>query len=139
MESSCLAYAKPVVKIISRDLVSIKIMIEHLQALGSLTKMAIRKGYTLLSIYEVWNFRDISYNMIRSQSLVGLLPIMLIHCTFLKVKQEASGWPGWCKSQEDKQQYIFQYLEKEVILLDYNNIKRNIGLRSKAKLMLNSF
>ena len=99
-------------------------------------KMAIRKGYTLLSIYEVWNFTDISQYDPVSKS--GGIFTNYVN-TFLKVKQEASGWPDWCKSQEDKQQYIFQYLEKEGILLDYNNIKRNPGLRSIAKLMLNSF
>ena len=99
-------------------------------------KMAIKKGYTLLSIYEVCNFTDISQYDPVSKS--GGIFTNYVN-TFLKVKQEASGWPDWCKSQEDKQQYIFQYLEKEGILLDYNSIKRNPGLRSIAKLMLNSF
>ena len=35
--------------------------------------------------------------------------------------------------------YIRDYHEKEGILLGYNNIKKNPGLRALAKLMLNSF
>jgi hypothetical protein len=33
----------------------------------------------------------------------------------------------------------FHYMFKEGILMDYNNIKKNPGLRALAKLMLNSF
>ncbi|MCU7811733.1 MAG: hypothetical protein KZQ77_10930, partial [Candidatus Thiodiazotropha sp. (ex Notomyrtea botanica)] len=52
---------------------------------------------------------------------------------------EASGWPKWCKTEADKQKYIDQYYHKEGILLDYDKIKKNPGLRALAKLMLNSF
>ena len=84
----------------------------------------------------MWNFTNISqYDPVWKSG--GIFTDYVN--TFLKVKQEASGWPDWCKSVQDKQQYISQYLEKEGILLDYNNIQRNPGLRSIAKLMLNSF
>jgi hypothetical protein len=59
--------------------------------------------------------------------------------TFLKMKQEASGWPEWCQSENDKWRYIRDYHEKEGILLDYNNIKNNHRLKALAKLMLNGF
>ena len=59
--------------------------------------------------------------------------------TFLKIKQEASGWPSWCRAEEDKREYVREYQEKEGIKLDPENIKKNPGLRSLAKLMLNSF
>jgi hypothetical protein len=59
--------------------------------------------------------------------------------TFLKMKQEASGWPEWCQNENDRWRYIRDYHEKKGILLDYNNIKKNPGLRALAKLMLNSF
>jgi hypothetical protein len=36
--------------------------------------------------------------------------------TFLKMKQEASGWPEWCQSKNDKWGYIRDYHEKEGIL-----------------------
>jgi hypothetical protein len=52
------------------------------------------------------------------------------------MKQEAGGWPEWCQNENDRWSYIRNYHEKEGILLDYNNIKRNPGLRTLAKLML---
>jgi hypothetical protein len=36
---------------------------------------------------------------------------------FLKLKQEASGWPEWCQSEEDRQKYITDYQQKGVIWL----------------------
>ena len=59
--------------------------------------------------------------------------------TFLKIKQEASGWPSWCETEGQKQQYITEYEQKEDIKLEYGKIKKNPGLSSLAKLMLNSF
>ena len=59
--------------------------------------------------------------------------------TFLKIKQQASGWPDWCKTENDKHSYIDLYEKKEGIRLDYNKVKKNTGLRALAKLMLNSF
>ena len=41
--------------------------------------------------------------------------------TFPKMKQEASGWPEWCRSENDRRSYIRDYHEKEGILMDYNN------------------
>ena len=58
---------------------------------------------------------------------------------WLKIKQESSDYPSWCKTEEDKDLYIQQYQEKENITLDKNNIIKNPGLRQIAKLMLNSF
>ena len=57
---------------------------------------------------------------------------------FLKIKQEASGWPKWPKHDVDKTKYIQDYYNKEEILLNANNIEMNPGLRPLAKLMLNS-
>lgn len=99
-------------------------------------KKAIEKGYRLCSMYEVWNFTDISQYDPETKS--GGVFTEYVN-TFLKVKQEASGWPAWCRSEQDKKQYISDYLEREGILLNCNNIKKNPGLRSLAKLMLNSF
>ena len=57
---------------------------------------------------------------------------------FLKIKQEASGYPKHCVTDEHKQQYIDEYYEHEGIRLDPEKIEYNSGLRWLAKLMLNS-
>lgn len=58
---------------------------------------------------------------------------------FLKIKQEASGWPAWCDTQEKKDKYISDYKEREGVELDPAKIEKNPALRSLAKLCLNSF
>jgi len=99
-------------------------------------KMAAASGYRVLKIYEVWHFENISQYDPTTQT--GGLFTEYVN-TFLKVKQQASGWPDWCKSETDKQQYIQQYLKREGILLEYDKIEENPGLRLLAKIMLNSF
>ena len=58
---------------------------------------------------------------------------------FLKIKQEASGWPEWVKTDEDRPKYIADYAENEGIELNPESISKNPALRSIAKLILNSF
>jgi len=94
-------------------------------------KMALTKGYRVAGIFEVWHFEQTEQYDSTSKS--GGIFTEYIN-TFLKMKQEASGWPLWCKTEEDKQMYIKQYYEKEGILLDYGKIKKNPGLRAFAKL-----
>jgi hypothetical protein len=57
----------------------------------------------------------------------------------LKKKQEASGWPAWVETDEQKAKYIKDYKKHEKIDLDVACIERNEGLRALSKLMLNSF
>jgi hypothetical protein len=54
----------------------------------------------------------------------------------LKIKQEASGWPTWCKTEEGKDQYIGRYYEHENIELDKEKIEKYklIFLILKARL-----
>ena len=59
--------------------------------------------------------------------------------TFLKIKQESSGIPQWCETEEDIQKYISEYENKEGILLDREFVFKNPGLRVLSKLILNSF
>ena len=99
-------------------------------------KEAIAQGYVLQRIFEVWHFDNISQYDPYSKS--GGIFTEYVN-TFLKVKQEASGWPEWCVDENTRQKYICQYYQMEGILLDYDKIEYNPGLRSLAKLMLNSF
>ena len=89
---------------------------------------ACELGYRVVRLIEVGNFAEKSSNL-----FTGYID------TFLKIKQEASGWPSWCHAEEQKRQYIREYEGKEGIKLDREKIKKNPGLRSLAKLMLNSF
>ena len=88
---------------------------------------AVELGYQVLYIYEVWHFEE---------TCEGLFADYVN--TWLKIKQEASGWPKEDMSEEEKRKYIQDYYEKEGIQLEYDNIKKNPGLRTLAKLMLNS-
>ncbi|CAH2018663.1 unnamed protein product [Acanthoscelides obtectus] len=58
---------------------------------------------------------------------------------FLQIKQQASGWPKHCLTDEEKNRYIDAFLDREDIKLEFSKIIENPCLRSLAKLMLNSF
>ena len=97
---------------------------------------AIEKGYRILKTYEVYDFKDsMKYDKVNGGR--GLFSSYVN--AFLKIKQEASGWPEGCNTEEQKLQYIRLYEENEGIKLEYHKIKKNPGLRSLAKLCLNSF
>ena len=97
-------------------------------------KEALSAGYKIMNVYEVWHFSEIS--QYDPSTKTGGIFTQYVN-TFLK--QEASGWPDWCVDESDRQNYIQQYYEREGILLDYDKIAENPGLRSLSKLMLNSF
>ena len=88
---------------------------------------AVELGYQVQYIYEVWHF---------DETCEGLFADYVN--TWLKIKQEASGWPKDDMSEQAKQDYIQKYFEHEGIQLEYDKIKYNPGLRTLAKLMLNS-
>lgn len=97
-------------------------------------KKAVQKGYDVKEIYEVWHFDEISqYDPVNKEG--GIFTEYVN--TFLKIKQEASGWPKWCKTEDDRKKYINDYYEREGIWLDAENIMSNQDLRQLAKLMLN--
>ena len=66
-------------------------------------KAALAHGYKLLNVYEVWNFDHISqYDLVENSGgfFTGYTN------TFLKVKQEASGWTEWCVDENTKKPNI---------------------------------
>ena len=89
---------------------------------------ALEKGYQILRLHEVWHFPEQSDGLFKEYV-----------DTFLKIKQEASGYPKDCVTPEQKRTYVAEYLEHEGIALDPEKITHNPGLRALAKLMLNSF
>ncbi|XP_025073692.1 uncharacterized protein LOC112552506 [Pogonomyrmex barbatus] len=101
-------------------------------------RKAIEKGYLVTHVSEIWEYKVARYD---SGTRQGGLFAEYIN-TFLQLKQEASGWPSECREDADddaKKRYLREYEETEGITLDRRNIARNLGLRSVAKLCLNSF
>ena len=75
-------------------------------------QMAVRKGYKIVKIYEVYHFEQSS----QYDPMLGKGGLFAEYVnTFLKIKQEASGFPTGCDSEESKREYIQQYKEKEGI------------------------
>ena len=90
-------------------------------------KEALKRGYKILWITQILTYKETAENPYKDY--VDL---------FLKIKQEASGWPEWVKTEHDEDTYLDQYFEREGIKLDKKNIKFNAGLRFIAKIFLNS-
>ncbi|KAG5891209.1 hypothetical protein JTB14_036126 [Gonioctena quinquepunctata] len=74
---------------------------------------AIDRGYEVLEKYEIWAYDTVQF--------------------------ESSDWPSHCQTQAEKDRYIDRFLERENITLDFSKVIDNPGLRSLAKLILNSF
>lgn len=98
-------------------------------------RKAIEKGYKILEIYEVWSYAVTQYDGL--ENLTGLFTEMMNK--FIKMKTQASGWPLNCITKEEKDQYVNDFFKIEGIQLEFSKIVKNAGLRSLAKLMLNSF
>lgn len=90
---------------------------------------ALAQGYDIVKVHEVWHFPRTSSSLFTQYIN-----------TFLKLKQEADGWPANVGDDEEKrQQYLQDYAAHEGVQLDYNAIEKNPAKRALAKLMLNSF
>jgi hypothetical protein len=96
---------------------------------------ALELGYTVLEKYEAWHFPDSTqYDPVEKKGGIWSKFINL----WLKLKQQADAWPAWCVTAADRKKYVQDYKDREGVELDPNEIKRNEGLRSLAKLILNS-
>ena len=88
---------------------------------------AVEKGYQITQMHEVWHYPRRSDNLFK-----GYVK------TFLKRKQEASGYPSTADTPEKQRVYVQNYLDKEGIQLDHSNMRVNKAMRSCNKLILNS-
>jgi hypothetical protein len=96
---------------------------------------AIDSGYKILKIYEVYHYPETT----KFDPLTGEGGLFKEYVqTFLKLKQEASGYPSHCITESDKDEYVRSYEERQGIRLDKDKINFNPGLRLVAKLFLNS-
>ena len=89
--------------------------------------VALQKGYRLLHIHQVYHFPD---------TQVGLFAEYID--TWLKLKEEASGYPEHCTTGHLQREHVRRWNERENIVLHHANIRKNPGQRALAKLMLNS-
>ena len=96
---------------------------------------AVEKGYKILKRYSAWHYEKVT--QYDPNTKTGGLWSEYINL-WLKLKQQAEGYPSYCKTEEDKPRYIDEYEQKEGIRMDPECIVRNEGMRSLAKLMLNS-
>ena len=99
-------------------------------------EVALNMGYIMAEVYEVLHWPDSS---VHDKSIPDSGLFTQYVNTFLKLKQEASGFPSHICTEEQKDEYIKMYLENEGILLDKEKIGKNPGIRSISKLALNSF
>ncbi|XP_051800711.1 uncharacterized protein LOC127532721 isoform X1 [Acanthochromis polyacanthus] len=88
---------------------------------------ALEMGYRVGKITEVWHFPDSSDRVF----------VDYIH-TFLKGKQEASGYPPEASDEVSREEYIRDYQVHQNIQLDPTKIEKNPVKRQVAKLCLNS-
>ena len=85
---------------------------------------ALDMGYKVLRVYHVWHWDQWSDQVYRQYI-----------DKYLKIKQEASGYPEWVTTESDQQKFKQDYFEAEGIVLDH--IEKNPGKRAFAKTMLN--
>jgi len=85
--------------------------------------LALEKGYKMLHIDEIWHYKQFAqYKNPKSNLSNGIFTDYIN--LFLKIKQEASGFPDWVHNDADKTMYINNYFEKEGILLDEEKIEK---------------
>lgn len=99
-------------------------------------EVALNAGYEIIQIHEVLHWEETEmYDIISKQG--GLFTNYIN--TFLKLKQQANGFPLHIDTCEKQDDYVKRYFEHEGIQLNKNCMKKNPGLRSLSKLALNSF
>ncbi|XP_048879705.1 uncharacterized protein LOC125748000 isoform X1 [Brienomyrus brachyistius] len=89
--------------------------------------LALDRGYSVVKVHEVWHFPQTSGELFRDYIK-----------TFLKVKQQASGYPDDATDDEGHREYIKNYLEREGIELEPDKMVSNGDKRQVAKLLVDS-
>jgi len=97
-------------------------------------QLAVGKGYKILEFLEVYEYQVTRYDPPTGNG--GLFAEYID--TFLKLKQEASGYTSWVRTEDDKVRYSDQIHQDEGIRLDRDSIGYNAAKRGLAKLCLNS-
>ena len=91
---------------------------------------AVQLGYTLLNVYEVWQYDTITkYDPCTGD---GGLFAQYIN-TFMKITMEATGYPSHCDTDQEKNKYIERVRVHEGITLRPDDISFYAGRRTVAK------
>jgi hypothetical protein len=72
-------------------------------------RLALQKGYEVIEIYEVYEYAVTQYNRQTGEGGIVLKYII----TFLKLKDEASGYPAWVRTPADEDRYIQTFYTSE--------------------------
>lgn len=64
-------------------------------------RKAVELGYRISEIYVIWQYKTTTYD--KTTNSGGLFSGYVN--AFLKLKQQASGWPAWCTDDESKDKY----------------------------------
>ncbi|KAJ1518855.1 hypothetical protein ONE63_011531 [Megalurothrips usitatus] len=99
-------------------------------------KLAVEKRYKVMEVYEVYQYPEVIQFDPKTRE-DGLFSGYVRE--MMALKQHASGWPAGLETEDQKVQYTMDVLEKDGILLECDKMERNEGLRTLAKLILNSF
>jgi phosphoribosyl-AMP cyclohydrolase len=97
---------------------------------------AMKAGYKILKIYEVYHYPDST--QFDPETCTGGLFSEQVNL-FLKIKTEASGYPEYVETDDQKEEYIHEVEEKTGIRLEKDKIEKNPALRSISKICCNSF
>jgi hypothetical protein len=98
-------------------------------------RVAVEYGYLVIKIHEFYEYEVTQYDPKTDE---GGHFVQYID-TFLKLKAQASGYPGWVWCPEDGDKYIQSFRESEGIEVHRVNNQKFEAKRGLAKLCLNSF
>lgn len=120
-------------------------------------KAAFERGYRLIKVFEVWSYNtetgltkngstkeSIMYDDLQeiqskqNENNVDLGFFTAYQKTFIQLKGEASGFPNYCQTDEEKKRYIVDFYHLNDVVLRFECVQNNSTKRSLAKLMLNS-
>lgn len=97
-------------------------------------RMALKYGYKIVTIFEVWIYDTLTYNP--KKKIDGIFNEF--QQTFIKLKIEATGWPIECLNNDEKKlEYVRKFQEKNFIDIDPSKIKFDPSQRLIAKLICN--
>ena len=81
---------------------------------------AIELGCSVTEIFVIWQYKSTQYDQASGEG--GLFAAYVN--TFLRLKQQASGWPSLCTDDTTKERYINEYEREEGIRLDREKIEK---------------